>query len=247
MSSELRLKKLRGSGGYIMASINDDQQMKGNLGGPDLFLAPIGRLEEEKISKHFCNTCEKEFEGPPKIQYESPNEEVAENLILAEKGQYLCNSCNGTIAEYRDFKKQDEAVEVGNAKPLESQARPQTEAVAEPQVEQQATEPVTQPDPAASVSSIEGKAVYDENANQVGKARQVGIDSNQSVVLLITGNDGTEASVPWNKIKKIGEVILLGSPEQAQPQNQPGTCTSCGFANKEGSKFCEECGNKLLI
>lgn len=241
MSSELRLKKLRGSGGHIMASINDDQQMKGNLGGPDLFLAPIGRLEEEKISKHFCNTCEREFEGPPKIQYENPNEEVAENLILAEKGQYLCNSCNGTIAEYRDFKKQDEAVEIGNAKPLEPQA--QTEAVEE----QQEAEPVTQPGPAASVSSIEGKIVYDENANQVGKARQVGIDSNQSVVLLITRNDGTEAGVPWNKIKKIGEVILLGSPEQAQPQNQPGTCASCGFANKEGSKFCEECGNKLLI
>jgi hypothetical protein len=40
MSSELRLKKLRGSGGYIMASVTDEQQVKGNLGGPDLFLAP---------------------------------------------------------------------------------------------------------------------------------------------------------------------------------------------------------------
>ena len=39
MSSELRLKKLRGSGGYIMASVTDEQQVKGNLGGPDLFLA----------------------------------------------------------------------------------------------------------------------------------------------------------------------------------------------------------------
>ena len=35
-----------------------------NLGGPDLFLAPIGRLDANKITKHFCNTCEKEFEGP---------------------------------------------------------------------------------------------------------------------------------------------------------------------------------------
>ena len=39
----------------------------------------------EKITKHFCNTCEKEFEGAPKIEFENPNEEVAENLILAEK------------------------------------------------------------------------------------------------------------------------------------------------------------------
>jgi len=37
MSNDLRLKKLRGSGGYIMASVTDDQQRKGNLGGPDLF------------------------------------------------------------------------------------------------------------------------------------------------------------------------------------------------------------------
>lgn len=240
-----------------MASVDDDQQMKGNLGGPDLFLAPVGRLEAEKISKHFCNTCEKEFEGPPKIRYENPNEEVAENLILAEKGQYLCSACNSTIAEYREFKKQDEAVEIGNAKPLEPEAQAQqqqpveaagqqpAEAAVQPQAGQQPAEDATRPDPAASVRSIEGRAVFDENANQVGKARQVGVDSNQSVVLIITKNDGTEASVPWNEIKKIGEIILLGSPEQARPQSQAGKCAGCGFANKEGSKFCEECGGKL--
>ena len=129
MSSELRLKKLRGSGGYVMASVTDEQQVKGNLGGPDLFLAPIGRLDAELITKHFCNTCEKEFEGSPKIEFENPNEEVAENLILAEKGQYICNSCNASIAEYRDFKKPDEAEEVGSAKPLEPQVQnsPQVE------------------------------------------------------------------------------------------------------------------------
>jgi len=87
MSSELRLKKLRGSGGYVMATVTDEQQMKGNLGGPDLFLAPIGRLDASAITKHFCNTCEKEFEGPPKIEYENPNEEVAENLIVDEMAQ----------------------------------------------------------------------------------------------------------------------------------------------------------------
>ena len=139
MSSELRLKKLRGSGGYIMATVTDEQQMKGNLGGPDLFLAPIGRLDASTITKHFCNTCEKEFEGPPKIEFENPNEEVAENLILAERGQYICNSCNASIAEYRDFKKQDEASEVGDAKPLEppvQNAQPETvpQQVAEPTI-----------------------------------------------------------------------------------------------------------------
>jgi len=246
MSSELRLKKLRGSGGYVMATVTDEQQMKGNLGGPDLFLAPIGRLDADKITKHFCNTCEKEFEGPPKIEFENPNEEVAENLILAERGQYICNSCNASIAEYRDFKKEDEAGEVGSAKPLEPQVAnvPQPEAapqqVPEPAADPQET--VTQPSPATSVTSIEGKTVFDENANKIGTAKQVGIDSNQSMVLVVTKNDGTESSIPWGNIKKVGEVILLGNPEEAA---QPGKCSNCGFGNKNGSKFCEECGNKI--
>ena len=249
MSSELRLKKLRGSGGFVMARVTDDQQMKGNLGGPDLFLAPIGRLDSELITKHFCNTCEKEFEGSPKIEFENPNEEVAENLMLAEKGQYICNSCNASIAEYREFKKQDEAVDVGSAKPIEPASSPQVENTppieSTPQVQSTPEPPketATQPGPVTSVSSIEGRAVYDENANKIGTAKQVGIDSTQSMVLIITQNDGSEGSISWKNIKKVGEVILLGSPEEA---SQPGKCSNCGFGNKEGSKFCEECGTPI--
>jgi sporulation protein YlmC with PRC-barrel domain len=258
MSSELRIKKLRGSGGYIMASIDDDQQMKGNLGGPDLFLAPIGRLSTEIITKHFCNTCEKEFEGPPKIEYENTNEEVAENLILAEKGQYICNTCNSTIAEYREFRKEDEVKEIGEAKPIES--GPQTTQITpepvvqeqpeiSPQVQQVSTqipspETVTEPTPVGSVSSIEGLDVFDENAKKIGTSRQVGIDSNQTMVLIITKNDGGEGSIPWSSIGKVGDVILLGKVSVPQA-NQLGKCSSCGFVNGEGSKFCEECGTKL--
>jgi len=255
MSSELRLKKLRGSGGYIMASINDELQTKGNLGGPDLFLAPIGRLDSEVITKHFCNTCEKEFEGSPKIEYENPNEEVAENLILAEKGQYICDTCNSTIAEYREFRKQDEVREVGAAKPLENETQiapepsVQEQQQSTPEIQQQestqiTSQETTKPSPVGSVSSIEGLTVYDENAKKIGTARQVGIDENQTMVLLITKNDGVEGSVPWSSIGKVGDIILLGNI--AIPQvNQPGKCSSCGFVNNEVSKFCEECGTKL--
>jgi len=241
MSSELRLKKLRGSGGYVMATVTDEQQMKGNLGGPDLFLAPIGRLDSQKITKHFCNTCEKEFEGAPKIVFENPNEEVAENLILAEKGQYICNSCNASIAEYREFKKQDESGEVGSAKPLEPQNVPQQASTDLQQIPQTSQNTVTQSGPATSVTSIEGRVVIDENANKIGTAKQVGIDSTQSMVLVITKEDGTEGSIPWSSIKKIGQVILLGNPKVSQP----GKCPNCGFDNKEGSKFCEDCGTKI--
>ncbi len=113
--------------------------------------------------------------------------------------------------------------------------------VAEPAA-QTPQETVTQPDSTTAVSSIEGRAVYDENANKIGVAKQVGIDSTQSMVLVLTKNDGIEGSIPWNGIKKIGEVILLGNPESA---TQPGKCSNCGFGNKEDSKFCEECGTKL--
>ena len=261
MSSELRLKKLRGSGGYVMAKISDEEQMKGNLGGPDLFLAPIGRLDKDKISKYFCNTCEKEFEDPPKIEYENPNEEVAENLMLIEKGQYLCNSCNSSLAEYREFRKTDETADVGAAKPLDAAQQrmepQQTPQSVEPKPTIQETHPqqvqTTPAQPMAEaggkVSSIEGLLVYDENATKIGNAKQIGIDSSQTMVLVVTKNDGTEITIPWTKIKKVGEVILLGSPDTpATPQAsqaQSGKCTSCGFENKEESKFCEQCGNKL--
>ena len=98
MSSDLRIKKLRGSGGYVMAQVSDEQQRKGNLGGPDLFLAPIGRLDEYTIKKYSCNICDKEYDGSPKIEYEHPNEQVADNLILVERGQYLCIECGSPIA-----------------------------------------------------------------------------------------------------------------------------------------------------
>ena len=33
------------------------------------------------------------------------NEEIAENVILVEKGEYKCRNCNNTIAQYRKFSK----------------------------------------------------------------------------------------------------------------------------------------------
>ena len=85
-------KKLRGSGGYTIAKINDQEQKMANLGGPELFLAGIGRLENDRFIKHYCNRCEKGYEGAPIIQYDNPNEDLGENIILIEKGEYKCKS-----------------------------------------------------------------------------------------------------------------------------------------------------------
>src|SRR5437764_1327376 len=60
---DLSEKKLRGSGGHVFAKVTDEEQKKGNLGGPDLFLAGVGRLNEDRFSKYYCNKCEKEFQA----------------------------------------------------------------------------------------------------------------------------------------------------------------------------------------
>jgi len=250
MSDELRLKKLRGSGGSVLAKVTDEQQSKGNLGGPDLFLAPIGRLDASKISKYTCNTCEKEFEGSPKIDFENPNEEVAENLILVERGQYICNECDSTIAEYRNFKKPDELNQVGLANPIEKTEFADFENVVESTTMQEEIVSETSPID-SSFRSIMGMDTYDENAKKIGIAKQVGVDSSQNIVLVISDSEGNDVTVNWDRIGTIGEVVFLGKNNKGTaetPKIQPGEglrCSSCNFDNKPDSKFCESCGTKL--
>ena len=264
MSEDLRIKKLRGSGGFVIAQVTDEQQSKGNLGGPDLFLAPIGRLDIESIKKYTCNTCDKEYEGSPKIEYENPNEEVAENLILAERGQYLCTTCGSPIAEYREFKKPNELAEIGNANPVEVQTEIAQEALNE--VQQQSDdqyhtfddfgETVPEVDPVdTTFNAISGMSVFDENAKQIGIAKQVGVDSNNQVILVVSDNNGNDVSINWQRIKKVGEVVLLGdsldtttstSTQFGSIVSNPGLrCSSCNFDNRPDSKFCESCGTKF--
>ena len=256
MSEDLRIKKLRGSGGFVIAQVTDEQQSKGNLGGPDLFLAPIGRLDVESIKKYTCNTCDKEYEGSPKIEYENPNEEVAENLILAERGQYICTICGSPIAEYREFKKQNELGDVGNAKPIETQTEIGQEVMDE--VQQQSDDQYhefdnfgeTTPEVGpvdTTFNAISGMSVFDENAKQIGIAKQVGVDSNNRVILVISDNEGNDVSINWDRIKKVGDIILLGdsSATMSVSAQQGLRCPSCNFDNKPDSKFCESCGTKI--
>ncbi len=110
--------KLFGSGGYIIADITEEQEKKADLVVGKLFLVPIGKLEEQKMKKYYCKICEEEFNTPPKVHLEEKNrEEVADNLVLIERGQYNCQKCNSIIGEYRVFEKKDDSGEIGNAKP----------------------------------------------------------------------------------------------------------------------------------
>ena len=90
--------------------------------------------------------------------------------------------------------------------------------------------------------------MYDENAKKIGIAKQVGVDSNNTVILVMTDDQGNDVSISWQKIKKVGEVILLGDsmPTVSSPSVQQGLrCPSCNFDNKPDSKFCESCGTAI--
>jgi hypothetical protein len=104
-NEDLEEKKLLGSGGYALARITEDEEIKANLGIPQIFLANVGRLSEDRFLKYYCNVCGKDFDGSPIIKYETPNEELGQGVVLVEKGEYKCKNCDNIIALYRKFNK----------------------------------------------------------------------------------------------------------------------------------------------
>jgi hypothetical protein len=110
---DLEEKKLLGSGGYAIARLTEDEELKANVGVPHLFLGTIGRLDDDRFVTYYCNKCGMEYPGCPLIVYEKTNEEVGpDNIILIEKGEYRCRNCNNTVAHYRKFNKQKDETEV---------------------------------------------------------------------------------------------------------------------------------------
>ncbi len=104
-TEDLEEKKLLGSGGYAFAKLTEQEEIQANLGVPQIFLANVGRLSEDRFSKYYCNRCGTEYAGPPLISYENPNEELGEGVILIETGEYKCKVCNNVLALYRKFNK----------------------------------------------------------------------------------------------------------------------------------------------
>lgn len=86
-----------------MAKLTEQEELRASLGVPQIFLANIDRLNEDRFSRYFCNKCDREYTGCPKIVYENPNEELGEGIILIEKGEYRCKICNNIIAIYCKF------------------------------------------------------------------------------------------------------------------------------------------------
>lgn len=112
--------KLYGSGGHVMAHLTTEQSKKADLGIGKLFLAPVGKLVPDSITGYYCNGCKTKFDGSPTIRPEEDGEgpeNVSENLLLVERGQYVCNKCDSIIGQYRVFAKNNEDADAGRAVP----------------------------------------------------------------------------------------------------------------------------------
>lgn len=257
-------KKLRGSGGHVFAKVTYDEQKKANLGGPDLFLAGLGRLKDDRFSKYYCNKCEKEFQGSPLINYEKPNEDLGEGVTLMEKGEYRCGSCNNIIAQYRKFNSPNEqtsleqdsgATDDSNRKdsyPLGSMAKIDAAQPTRPRAESGAT---TGANTATAkwpgfipIQSLVGMTAYDNEAMRVGTVQEVGLRKSSrgdtEISVRISKNGDNQTEVLWRNISKIGDILLLGE-RMHSGFNTSTQCASCGYQNEDGALFCEECGKKL--
>lgn len=230
-------KKLRGSGGYAIAKVSDDEQKIANLGGPELFLAGIGKLDKERFKKYYCNKCEKEYQGAPNLEFENPNEDLGENIILKEKGEYKCKTCDYIIAQYRKFdeaKKEEiekgeggREVEPGNDRVKEVlEIENRNESKSENKNKSKSSKPINQiennnddivnPDVKSTYMHIEkiiGMSTYDNNAHLIGKVQEIGLrkllDGNVEFSFKIENSNNEIKEIEWNKISKIGDIILL--------------------------------------
>jgi sporulation protein YlmC with PRC-barrel domain len=253
IAEDMTEKKLRGSGGYAIARVTDEEQKKGNLGGPELFLAGIGRLDEDRFVKHYCNKCEKAYEGSPALVFENPNEELGEGVTLIEKGEYKCKTCNATIAQYRKFD-------------APAQTSPQQQETTNTTIEAPASRVEEEESPTSSSSpsdlvvaptppptsdsffpmqSLVGMSAYDSEAMLIGKVEQIGLrkvgrGGNAHITIKIG-----EKEVPWDGISKIGDIILLKTAEVNSAPDTGVKCSACGYQNESDAAFCAECGTKL--
>ena len=258
IAEDMAEKKLRGSGGYAIARVTDEEQKKGNLGGPELFLAGIGRLEEDRFVKHYCNKCEKAYEGSPALVFENPNEELGEGVTLIEKGEYKCKTCNATIAQYRKFDaptqtpQQQETtnntpVQVSDSREEEKESPSSSlppDSVTAPTTITTATTTIPS-DSFFPMQSLVGMSAYDSEAMLIGKVEQIGLrkvggGGNAHITIKIG-----EKEVPWDGISKIGDILLLKAAEANPAAVTVGKCSACGYQNESDAAFCAECGAKL--
>jgi sporulation protein YlmC with PRC-barrel domain len=252
-NQDLREKKLRGSGGYVLAHVTDEEQKKGNLGGPELFLAGIGRLPSDRLVKYHCNKCDKDYEGPPNISFEKPNEDLGEGVTLFEKGEYKCNTCKSIIAQYRKFDAPEDSEPREGSKTAEISSPAEISDITNDKISKTTVNPpssssITQND-FISIQSLVGMPAYDCDAMLIGNVHEIGLKRTSKGKMEINlkipkKSNNQSVEVAWKNISKIGDIILLENSESSQPAQQ-GKCSNCDFQNENDAMFCSECGKKI--
>ena len=258
-------KKLRGSGGYAIAKVSDDEQKRANLGGPELFLAGVGKLDNDRFKKYYCNKCEKEYQGAPNLEFENPNEDLGENIILKEKGEYKCKNCDYIIAQYRKFdeskdnatleskdqdekeqkkvnKNYDEVVEIENRK---NENKNKSSSSINPITPIHPTESGDNdkaiPDLKSTYMHIEkviGMLAYDNNAHLIGNVQEIGLrkllDGKVEFSFKIKDSNNEIREIEWNKISKIGDIIILAADQSSQANENKSRGFGDGISNVSG-------------
>jgi len=253
-------KKLRGSGGYAIAKVSDDEQKRANLGGPELFLAGVGKLDNDRFKKYYCNKCEKEYQGAPNLEFENPNEDLGENIILKEKGEYKCKNCDYVIAQYRKFdeskdnatleskdqdekeeekgnKSYDEVVEIKNKN--ESNNKSSSINPSNPVNPAENSDSVKAiPDLKSTYVHIEkiiGMSAYDNNAHLIGNVQEIGLrkllEGKVEFSFKIKGSNNEIREIEWNKISKIGDIIILAADQSSQANENKSRGLGDGIGN----------------
>ena len=251
-NQELREKKLRGSGGYVLAHITDEEQKKGNLGGPELFLAGIGRLPSDRFVKYHCNKCDKDYEGSPNISFENPNEDLGEGVTLYEKGEYKCDTCKSIIAQYRKF----DAPEVLQQEQKSKSSKLSNTQVSDTKDNGKSSKTTIDPSQSPviqnrfiSIESLVGMPAYDWDAMLIGNVQEIGLKRTSKGKMEINlkipkKSNNQNVEVAWKNISKIGDIILLENSESSE-SNQLGKCSYCSYQNESDAEFCTECGKKI--
>lgn len=238
-------KKLRGSGGYVIAKVSDDEQKIANLGGPELFLAGIGKLDKDRFKKYYCNKCEKEYQGAPNLEFENPNEDLGENITLKEKGEYKCKNCDYIIAQYRKFDESKDNANFESKKEVEEGGREverendRLDEVLETEnrKESKSSNPINQIEnnkdnkaiqdvksTYVHIEKIIGMSTYDNNAHLIGKVQEIGLrkllDGNVEFSFKIKNSNNEIKEIEWNKISKIGDIIILVDQNSQSNENK---------------------------
>ncbi len=237
-------KKLRGSGGYAIAKVSDDEQKIANLGGPELFLAGIGKLDKDRFKKYYCNKCEKEYQGAPNLEFENPDEDLGENIILKEKGEYKCKTCDYIIAQYRKFDESKDNANIESKKEVEGgrevkQENDRLDEVLETENrnENKSSNPINQIENNNDYKTIQdvkstyvhiekiiGMSTYDNNAHLIGKVQEIGLrkllDGYVEFSFKIKNSNNEIKEIEWNKISKIGDIIILADQNLQSNENK---------------------------